>query len=176
MPAARGFGFRSIAPEDSSLPAELRTLLRESLEQACSAGVNSGYPLTDLEVRVAEAPFQIGITTELGLRAAAQRGLILAAREASPTLLEPVMALELIVPSEYSGQVLGTLAAETGPSGGDAVPGRHRRYSRAQVPLSEMFGYMTELRSATRGRGTFTMEFSHYDAAPPEALRRLGLA
>ena len=174
-PLARGEGIRVSVElgEDSSLPAELRTLLRESLEQGCSAGVKSGYPLTDLEVRVVEAPFQVGMTTELGLRAAAQRGLMLAAREASPTLLEPVMALELIVPSEYSGKVLGTLQQKRGRVGGMQSRG-DTDVIRAQVPLSEMFGYMTELRSATRGRGTFTMEFSHFDQAPAATLKRFG--
>ncbi|MEJ2700135.1 MAG: elongation factor G, partial [Desulfuromonadales bacterium] len=174
-PLSRGAGIRISVElgENCSLPAELRTLLWESLEQGCSAGVKSGYPLTDMEVRVVDAPFQPGLTTELGLRAAAQRGLMLAAREASPTLLEPVMALELIVPSEYSGKVLGTLQQKRG-----RVEGMQSRGDtdviRAQVPLSEMFGYMTELRSATRGRGTFTMEFSHFDQAPPETLKRFG--
>lgn len=174
-PLSRGEGIRVSVElgENCSLPAELRTLLRESLEQGCSAGVKSGYPLTDMEVRVVDAPFQPGLTTELGLRAAAQRGLMLAAREALPTLLEPVMALELIVPSEYSGKVLGTLQQKRG-----RVEGMQSRGDtdviRAQVPLSEMFGYMTELRSATRGRGTFTMEFSHFDQAPPETLKRFG--
>jgi elongation factor G len=174
-PLGRGEGLRVAVDlqEGASLPAELRTLLRESLEQGCSGGVKSGYPLTDLEVRVLEAPFQAGVTTELGLRAAAQRGLVLATREALPTLLEPVMALELIVPAEYSGKVLGTLQQKRGRVEGMQCRG-DTDVIRAQVPLSEMFGYMTDLRSATRGRGTFTMEFSHFDQAPAETLRRFG--
>ncbi len=176
-PLTRGAGVRIQldSAAEASLPAELAAVVRESLEQACAAGVRSGYPLTDVEVRVAEAPFQTGVTTDLGLRAAAQRGLSLAARAAAPLLLEPVMALELVVPAEHAGRVLGSLQQKRG-----RVEGMQSRSDieviRATVPLSEMFGYMTELRSATRGRGTFTMEFSHYDAAPPEALRRLGLA
>jgi elongation factor G len=174
-PLGRGQGLRITLElgEGTSLPGELRTLLRESLEQGCSSGVVAGYPLTDLEVRVLEAPFQAGVTTELGLRAAAQRGLMLATREASPSLLEPVMALELVVPAEYSGKVLGTLQQKRGRVGGMQSRG-DTDVIRAQVPLSEMFGYMTELRSATRGRGTFTMEFSHFDQAPAETLKRFG--
>ncbi|WP_027714011.1 elongation factor G [Desulfuromonas sp. TF] len=175
-PLARGKGLQIILPEAEgfTLPAELRENLRRSLEQACAAGVRAGYPLTDLQVEVLEAPFEAGITTDLGLRAAAQRGLAMAAREASPTLLEPVMALEVTVPSEHAGKVLGTLQQKRG-----RVEGMLSRSDieviRASVPLSEMFGYMTELRSATRGRGTFTMEFSHFDQAPEETLRRFGL-
>jgi elongation factor G len=174
-PLARGKGLQIILPEeDSPLPAEFRENLRRSLEQACAAGVRAGYPLTDLKVEVLEAPFEPGVTTDLGLRAAAQRGLSMAAREASPTLLEPVMALEVTVPSEHAGKVLGSLQQKRG-----RVEGMQSRSDteviRATVPLSEMFGYMTELRSATRGRGTFTMEFSHFDQAPGETLRRFGM-
>jgi elongation factor G len=175
-PLARGEGLQIILPEAEgfTLPAELRENLRRSLEQACAAGVRAGYPLTDLQVKVLEAPFEAGITTDLGLRAAAQRGLAMAAREASPTLLEPVMALEVTVPSEHAGKVLGTLQQKRGRVEG-MLSRNDIEVIRASVPLSEMFGYMTELRSATRGRGTFTMEFSHFDQAPEETLRRFGL-
>ncbi len=174
-PLERGAGLRLQLPEaeTATLPAELQVVLRESLEQACRAGVQSGYPLTDLEVRVLEAPFQPGFTTEPGLRAAAQRGLALAAREGAPTLLEPVMALELVVPGESAGRVIGSLQQKRGRVEGMVSRGE-TELIRARVPLAEMFGYMTELRSATKGRGTFTMEFSHFDQAPPETLQRFG--
>jgi elongation factor G len=175
-PLPRGAGVRLVLPAeaDSPLPPELRDALREALEQGCTAGVQAGYPLTDLEVAVAEAPFQPGVTTEPGLRAAAQRGLALAAREGAPTLLEPVMALELTVPADYSGRVIGTLQQKRGRVEGMLVRG-DLEVIRARVPLSEMFGYMTELRSATKGRGTFTMEFSHFDLAPAEVRQRFGV-
>ena len=175
VPTERGSGVRIALslPEDSPLPPELRQLLAESLKQACDAGCRTGYPLTDLEVRVMEVPFQQGITTELGLRAAGQRGLMQAASSAL-VLLEPVMALEIIVPEDYAGKVLGTLQQKRGRIEGiDAREGEE--VIAAHVPLSEMFGYMTELRSATRGRGTFTMEFSRFDTAPPETQRKFGL-
>jgi elongation factor G len=176
-PLERGAGLRLQLPdaEAMALPAELQNILRESLEQACRAGVRSGYPLTDLEVRVLDAPFQPGVTTEPGLRAAAQRGVALAASEGAPTLLEPVMSLELIIPGEYAGRVIGSLQQKRGRVEGMQSRGE-TEVVRAQVPLSEMFGYMTELRSATKGRGTFTMEFSHFDQAPPETLQRFGFA
>jgi elongation factor G len=175
-PLERGAGLRLQLPEAeaTALPAELQAVLRESLEQACRGGVHSGYPLTDLEVRVLEAPFQPGIT-DIGLRAAAQRGVALAAREGVPTLLEPVMSLELIIPAEYAGRVIGSLQQKRGRVEGMQSRGETEMI-RARVPLAEMFGYMTELRSATKGRGTFTMEFSHFDQAPPETLQRFGFA
>ena len=174
-PLPRGSGARVVfsLPEDSTLPAEHRQLLAESLLQACDAGCRTGYPLTDLEVRILEAPFQPGATTVLGLRAAAQRGFFLAAT-AALVLLEPVMKLEIILPEEYAGKVLGTLQQKRGRIEGiDAREGEE--VIAAFVPLAEMFGYMTELRSATKGRGTFTMEFSRFDTAPPETQRRFGL-
>ena len=110
----------------------------------------------------------------LGVRAAAQRGLTMATRAAKPILLEPVMELEITAPHEFSGKVLGSLQQKRG-----RVEGMESQDTvdvvRAHVPLSEMFGYMTELRSATQGRGSFTMEFSYYDRAPDAIMERYGL-
>jgi elongation factor G len=161
-------------PEEvSPLPVELRATLENSLLQSCSTGGLTGYPLTDVGVTVVEAPFEPGVTTEIGLRAAAQRCLALAARDASPVLLEPIMSLELITPSDYTGKVLGSLQQKRGRVEGISARG-DMEVIRATVPLAEMFGFMTELRSATRGRGTFTMEFSHFDLAPADTLQKLG--
>ena len=174
-PLRRGEGLHVVMPpeEGSPLPAELRATLENSILQSCSAGGLTGYPLTDVGVTVVEAPYEQGITTEIGLRAAAQRCLALAARDASPTLLEPIMLLELIAPSDYTGKVLGSLQQKRGRVEGISVRG-DTEVIRAFVPLAEMFGFMTELRSATRGRGTFTMEFSHFDLAPADTLKKLG--
>jgi elongation factor G len=157
--------------DESPLPHDLRRVIATSLENACGAGCRTGYPLTDLEVRVAEVPWQQGVTTELGLRAAAQRGILEAAASAL-VILEPVMALEIIIPGEYAGKVLGALQQKRGRV--VRIDSREEEQTiAAQVPLAEMFGYMTDLRSATRGRGTFTMEFSRFDTAPEETQRRL---
>jgi elongation factor G len=175
-PLGRGEGLRVDFPEaeEVPLPGELRQVLRQSLDAVCAGGIAAGYPLTDLAIEVVETPFVPGLTTEVGLRAAAQRGMVMAAREGRPLLLEPVMSLELIAPADYAGKVLGSLQQKRG-----RVEGMQSRGDveliRARVPLVEMFGYMTELRSATKGRGTFTMEFSHYDDAPAEVQQRFGL-
>ena len=175
MPLPRGTGVTIAlpAPEQSPLPAELRHMLEQSLQQACNAGCRTGYPLTDLAVQVVDVPFQPGLTTELGLRAAAQRGLVLTAA-AVLVLLEPVMALEIITPEEFAGKVLGTLQQKRSRVEG-ILAREGEQVIAAHVPLAEMFGYMTELRSTTKGRGTFTMEFSHFDTAPPETQRQFGL-
>jgi elongation factor G len=175
-PLARGAGLKVIAPppEESHLPAELSDLLVKGLEQSCLAGGSTGYPVTDVEIRVTEAPFEPGITTEIGLRAAAQRGLAMALREGRAALLEPIMTLELSTPADYTGKVIGSLQQKRGRVEGVTSRGA-MEIIRAHVPLAEMFGFMTELRSATRGRGAFTMEFSHFDQAPPETMKRFGL-
>ncbi len=175
-PLPRGAGVKIVLPpaEGLSLPPEILVALQAGLEGGTLAGVLLGYPLTDLEVRVVEVPFQPGMTTPQGVQAAAQRGLSLAVRAAGPTLLEPVMALEVTVPSEHTGKVLGALQQKRGQ-----IEGLISRVGtdtiQAQIPLSGMFGYATELRSATRGRGTFVMEFSRFDQASAETLSRLGL-
>ena len=141
---------------------------------ALGAGLHVGYPMVDIEVSVDDVPYLSGATSALGVRAAAQRGLTLAAKAAGPLLLEPVMALEITVPGDSSGKVLGSLQQK-----GGRVEGMESREAfdiiRGSIPLSAMFGYMTELRSATQGRGTFTMEFSHYDKAPKQAMEKFGL-
>jgi elongation factor G len=175
-PLERGAGVRFLLPEGggTSVPADIVTALEETLEQVACSGVLVGYPLVDLEIAVEELPYEAGATTAMGVRAAVQRGLMVAVRAAGPTLLEPVMGLEITVPSEFSGKVLGGLQQKKGRVDGHAVQGA-MDVIRASVPLSEMFGYMTELRSASQGRATFTMEFSHYDLAPPAALERFGI-
>ncbi len=174
VPLSRGQGVHVSLPgeEETELPEALRLVLKECLETASYAGAVAGYPFTDLAIEVLEVPYLPGITGDIGLKAAAQRGLALAAREGRPVLLEPIMDLEIIIPGEYAGKVLGSLQQKRG-----RIEGMHSRGGeeviRAKVALSEMFGYMTELRSATKGRGTFTMEFSSFDDAPPEVLERL---
>ena len=174
-PLERGQGLRVIVPEEEGqLAPPLREELEKCLRQTCAAGIRTGYPLTDVEITVVSAPFEPGITTEIGVRAAAQRGLSMVAAQARLTLLEPVMALELTVPIECAGQVIGSLQQKRGRI--DGLESRvETELIQAYVPLSELFDYMGELRSATKGRGTFVMEFSHYDQAPGEVQTLYGL-
>ncbi|NLV24632.1 MAG: elongation factor G [Deltaproteobacteria bacterium] len=174
-PLKRGSGVHIHIPADEkiTLPEELRQALYDTWERSCQAGIRSGYPLIDVEIVLLEAPYIPGITTEMGVRAVGQKGFSLAAAEASPTLLEPIMALEIVSPGEFSGKVLASLQQKGGRIEGMESRGELDTI-RAEVPLSQMFGYMTELRSATKGRGTFTMEFSHFSQAPKEDLARFG--
>ena len=143
-------------------------------DPACAAGGVAGYPLTDLAVEVREAPFETGVTSEAGVRAAAQRGLNRALRDAGVILLEPIMSLEITTPNETTGRVMGSLQQKRGRIEGIEVQGE-LEVIRALVPLAEMFGFMTELRSATKGRGTFSMEFHSFAAAPQEVQQHFSL-
>jgi elongation factor G len=174
-PLPRGSGVRILLPEgEPLLTPDLLTAVDESLQQGCRSGSRTGYPLTDLEVQ-ANIPLESGIPGEQALRAAVLRGLVLAAQDGGPLLLEPIMSLELEIPTENLGKVLGSLQQKRG-----RVEGLDQRGAselvRATVPLAEMFGYMTELRSATKGHGNYTMEFLRFDEAPPEVQERFGLA
>jgi elongation factor G len=164
-----------LPPPGPPVTAELLAAVGESLHQGCLCGCRTGYRLTDLEVEVVEIPLEAGLPTEPGLRAAARRGLVLAAREGGPLLLEPIMSLELEVPPENLGRVLGTLQQKRGQVAGMEQRG-DSEVVRATVPLAEMFGYMTELRSCTRGRGSYTMEFLRFEEAPAGIQEQFGLA
>jgi elongation factor G len=175
-PRERGAGIEIVVPPPAAdgPGTEICQALEETLHFAVQSGVQLGYPMVDLSIVVERVPITPGETTVIGVRAAAQRGLTLAVRAAKPVLLEPVMELEITAPNEFSGKVLGGLQQKRG-----RVEGMESRdvvdIVRAYVPLAEMFGYMTELRSASQGRGSFTMEFSHYDRAPDAILEKFGL-
>ncbi len=154
-------------------PDELAQRIREQLQQGCQSGPIAGYPLTDLSVSLVDAPYDSHRVSELGIANAISRALYQVLRDSAPTLLEPVMALELTTPSDYTGRVMSSLNQKRGQIEGiTSRPGQE--IIRASVPLLEMFGYMTELRSATKGQGSFTMEFSHFEQAPAEILSKFG--
>jgi elongation factor G len=175
-PLPRGSGIRIVLPlAEPPITPELLRAVEESLQQGCQSGCMTGYRLTDLEVQLLEISLEAGLPVEPALRAAALRGLALAGREGRPLLLEPIMSLELEVPTENLGRVLGTLQQKRGQVEGLDKRGESE-VVRATVPLAEMFGYMTELRSATKGRGSYTMEFLRFEEAPPEVQEQYGLA
>jgi len=156
-------------------PEPLAELIHEKLTQSCQFGPAAGYPLTDVQIKVTELPYESSKTTDLGISAAISRAMTTAFKKGKPTLLEPLMMLELVAPSDYTGRVMSSLNQKRGQVEGiTSRPGQD--VVQATVPLLEMFGYMTELRSATKGQGSFTMEFSHFDLAPAEVLKKFSLA
>ena len=158
VPLARRSGLLIEIDEDSlqQWPEESRPKLQQLLDAACQSGPVAGYPMTDIQLKLVSVPYDSSKTTEIGISAAINRAVSQALKAGKPTLLEPVMALELTAPSDYTGRVMGSLQQKRGQvEGVTSRPGQD--VVRATVPLLEMFGYMTELRSATKGQGSFTM-------------------
>ncbi len=175
-PTGQKSGINIVIPDDllTDWPTELAEVIEEKLEAACQSGQIAGYPLADMQMTLVGAPYNSNKTTDLGISAAISRAIGQALKDGKPTLLEPVMVLELIAPSDYTGRVISSLNQKRGQVEGiTSHPGED--IVHATVPLIEMFGYMTELRSATKGQGSFTMEFSHFDQAPVETLKKFGI-
>jgi elongation factor G len=168
-PAGRNDGF-AFANEAEGLPAEALRWIEAACREATAAGAFAGYPLIDVRAALLGAELPGDAATELAVRSATSEAFRSAARAAGPVLLEPVVSVEVVVPEEYAGEVLKDLSARHAQVGGmESRDGLER--ARATVPLSRMFGYATDLRSLTRGRGIFTMEISHFEPAE-EAMAR----
>ena len=128
-------------------------------------GVLAGYPLVDVKARLYDGSYHDVDSSETAFKVAASLSLRNAAKKADPAILEPMMAVEITVPEEYLGDVMGHISARRGNIEGSEARG-NAQIVNGSIPLSEMFGYATTLRSATQGRGTFTMTFDHYEAVP----------
>jgi elongation factor G len=143
------------------LPRELVDAVRRGVSAAFSSGIVYGYPVIDIGATLVKGEYNQSTSTALAFEAAAALGFDEACRKAQPVLLEPIMKVDILVPSEFLGEVLGNLSARKADiiriDSKTKVEGVH-----AHVPLATMFGYSTSLRSATQGRATFTMEFSHF--------------
>jgi elongation factor G len=147
---------------DASVPESYYPALEEGLGDALSSGPILGYPMVDVEAAIYGGGFQDNISTELAFRVAAGMALRKACEEASPILLEPYMAVEILVPEEFLGEVLADMSFRKGRV--ESITARKAvQVVNGVVPLSKMFGYSTALRSSSQGRATFTMHFSHYD-------------
>jgi elongation factor G len=127
--------------------------------------VLAGYPVEDVKVRLFEGSFHDVDSSEMAFKIAGSMAFKEGARKADPVILEPIMSVEVVTPEEYMGDVMGDLNSRRGRIEG-MNPRKDAQVIKAKVPLSEMFGYSTTLRSMTQGRAIYTMEISHYDAAP----------
>lgn len=149
---------------DASIPEVFYPALEEGIRDGLNGGPLMGYPVVDVEVVILGGTFHESFSSELAFRVAASMAFKQAFEEASPLLLEPYMAVEVLVPDESLGEVLGDISLRKGRV--ESINARKAiQVVRGVVPLSRMFGYATALRSATQGRATFTMHFSHYDTA-----------
>jgi elongation factor G len=162
-PNGRGKGvvFDSVIPQGTLPPEELLSI-ETGVWEASTVGVILGYPLTDLHVTLLKAQTDANHSSSLALKIAAANALKEGCRKATPVLLEPMMEVSVVVPEEFMGEVVGDLKARKGSVEAIAPKGKVALIS-ATSPLTRMFGYSTSLRSLTQGRGTFTMQFSHYD-------------
>jgi len=148
-----------------SIPKEYIPPVENGIREAMETGGLAGYEMVDVAVTLYDGSFHEVDSSEMAFKIAGSMGFKEACAKASPVLLEPMMRVEVVVPEEYMGDVIGDLYARRGQ-----ISGRESRAGSqiigAQVPLATMFGYATELRSRTQGRGSFTMHFSHYEEAP----------
>ncbi len=166
IPNGRGEGnmFLHMIPEDI-LPQPPIEAIRSSIHEAFTSGVLSGYPVTDIKVILESASTTESQSSEMAFRVAASMAFRNGSLKAKPVLLEPVMKLEIIVPDEFLGEIIGDISARKGKIE-QIVPRNKIQHVQATAPLSQLFGYSTVLRSASQGRATFTMQFSHYNKVP----------
>jgi elongation factor G len=148
-----------------AIPREFIKPVEEGIREALSAGVLAGYPVDDVSVVLYDGSYHEVDSSELAFKIAGSIGFKEAARRANPVLLEPVMRVEVVVPEEYMGDIMGDLSARRGKITSMEARGG-TQIVNARVPLSEMFGYATDLRSRTQGRATYTMHFDRYEQAP----------
>jgi len=153
------------AIKGGAIPREFIPAVQKGVIEARDKGVVAGYPLVDLKVTVFDGSFHEVDSSEVAFKIAASEAFQRAARSARPVLLEPIMSVEVVTPEEHLGAVVGGLSAKRGQIT-ETMPRGNARVISAQVPLAEMFGYATALRSLTKGRATFTMEPSHYEEVP----------
>ena len=171
LPAGSGFRFEN-AIAGGAIPREFIPAVEKGVEEALEAGVLAGYPMSDVTVTLFDGSYHEVDSSEMAFKIAASMALRQAAEKAGPLLLEPIMKLEVVVPEEYLGDVIGDLNARRGRIEGVELRGTSQ-IIRASVPLKEMFGYATELRSRTQGRGSFTMHFSRYEEAPEAVVEQV---
>ncbi len=162
-PGERGSG---IEFEDKiyggSIPREYIPAVQKGVKEASQSGVLAGYPVTDLKVTLIDGSFHDVDSSEMAFKIAGSMAFREGVRKGSPVLLEPMMKVEAVVPEEYLGDIMGQLNSRRGNILGMEMRPGNAQAVRAMVPLAEMFGYATELRSGTKGRGVFSMEFDHY--------------
>jgi len=172
-PKERGEGFKFINKiKGGVIPQEFIPAVEKGVKEAMDKGVVAGYPVIDLEAVLYDGSFHEVDSSENAFKIAASTAFQEAARKANPVLLEPIMKLEVIVPSDFFGDAVADLSARRGKIE-ETKDRLNLKVIDAKVPLAEMFGYATSLRSLTEGRGTFTMEFDHYAEVPPNIAQEI---
>ena len=165
QPSGKGYEFVN-GVVGGTVPREYVPAVDKGIREACETGVIAGYPVVDVKVTLTDGSYHDVDSSEMAFKIAGSIGFKEGFKKAKPVLLEPIMKVEVVTPEEYSGDIIGDLSRrrgqilgmEEGPSG---------KAIASEVPLSEMFGYATTVRSMSQGRATFTMEFGKYAEVPP---------
>jgi elongation factor G len=154
------------------IPSEFLPAVEQGIEEALENGVKAGYPMVDVRVELIDGSYHDVDSSEMAFKVAGSMAVQEAARRASPVLLEPVMAVEVVTPEEFLGDVIGDLQRRRGTLQGQEQRGNAFAV-QASVPLGEMFGYATDLRSSTQGRATYTMQFERYEQVPDNIAQEI---
>ncbi len=160
----KGYEFED-AVVGGSIPREFIKPVSEGIKEAMKNGILAGYPVEDLKVKLFDGSYHDVDSSEMAFKIAGSIAFQEGAKKASPVILEPIMAVEVVTPEEYLGDIMGDLNSRRGKIEG-ITPRKDAQVVKAMVPLSEMFGYATQMRSMTQGRALYTMQFSHYDETP----------
>jgi elongation factor G len=160
-----GFEFHS-AVVGGAIPKEFIGPIQAGVKEALEGGVIAGYPMVDVKVTVTDGSYHEVDSSEMAFKIAASQTFKEAARKAQPVIMEPIMAVEVVTPDQFLGSVVGDLNSRRGMIEGQEQSHGGTVVIKAKVPLSEMFGYVTSLRSMTQGRASSTMEPSHYAEVP----------
>jgi elongation factor G len=172
-PLKPGGGFEYVDEiKGGVIPREYIPAVGAGAKEAAQNGVLAGYPLVDVKVTCYDGSYHDVDSSEMAFKIAGSMGFKEGAAKAKPVLLEPIMAVEVVLPEEYLGEVMGDLNSRRGRVSGMEARGG-AQVVNATVPLSSMFGYSTDLRSATQGRATYTMTFDHYDQVPKAIAEEL---
>jgi elongation factor G len=165
-PAVPGAGFEFVSKiVGGTVPKEYIAPSEQGMKEACSSGILAGYPVIDLRATLVDGSYHDVDSSEMAFKIAGSMAIKEAVLNAAPVLLEPMMKVEVEVPEDFIGNIIGDLNSRRGQIEGQETEQGVAKVS-AKVPLAEMFGYATDIRSKTQGRGIFSMEFSHYAEVP----------
>jgi elongation factor G len=170
---APGEGFDFVNKvKGGSIPTDFIPSVEKGIEEALETGVRAGYPMVDVRVTLTDGKYHETDSSELAFKIAGSLAFQEAAKRAKPVLLEPVFRVEVVTPEDYMGDVIGDLNRRRGRVEGMEPRGNAQAVT-AMVPLSEMFGYATDVRSMTQGRATYTMQFDRYEEVPPNIAEKV---
>ncbi|HEX9115612.1 MAG TPA: elongation factor G, partial [Anaerolineae bacterium] len=173
-PLGKGHGFEFVDKvRQGDIPKEFIPAVEQGMRESLDDGVLGGYPMVDIRATLTGGSWHEVDSSDLAFKIAGSMALREGAQKAAPVLLEPVMRVEVVVPEASTGDVIGDLISRRGQVAGLEMHSVGMQAIKATAPLGEMFGYATNLRSITQGRGTFTMEFDHYEPVPQERARSI---